>query len=54
MNPMTQMLAQQRINDLHRTASRAQVARRAKTTRNERVETTRRFGRRAQITAVTA
>jgi hypothetical protein len=54
MNPMTQMLAQQRISDLHRNASRAQVARQAKAARTERVETARRWGRRAQVTAVTA
>ena len=54
MNPMTQMLAQQRINDLHRTASRAQVARQAKSTQTQPVATSRRWRRRAQITAVTA
>jgi hypothetical protein len=45
MNPMTPMLAQQRINDLHRTASRVRVARQART---------RRWGRRAQLAGVTA
>jgi hypothetical protein len=54
MNPMTQMLAQQRINDLHHAASRARVSRQAKSTRTERAESTRRFGRRVQVTAVTA
>jgi hypothetical protein len=53
MNPMTQLLAQQRINDLHRTASRAQVGRQAKATRTDNVDITRRWGRRAQA-AVTA
>jgi len=51
MNPMTQMLAQQRINDLHRAASRASVARRAKATRSERVATPGHRHRRVQIAA---
>jgi hypothetical protein len=54
MNPMTQMLAQQRINDMHRNASRARVARQAKGTRKQHSERTRRWGRQAQITAVNA
>ena len=54
MNPMTQMLAQQRINDLHRTASRSRVARQAKAGRTVQALNNRRRARRAQLAAVTA
>jgi hypothetical protein len=49
MYPMTQMLAQERINDLHRNATRGRVARQAKTRHTEQAVTTRRWGRRLQI-----
>ena len=53
MNPMTQMLAQQRINDLHRTASRSRVARQAKGTRTEGIQAVARRHRRAQQVCAT-
>jgi hypothetical protein len=49
MYPMTQMLAQERINDLHRTASRARAARKLTTRRTQPTDSARRWSRRLQI-----
>lgn len=48
MNPMTQMLAEQRINDMHRASARWRVARQVKAARSNPVRTGHRI-RRAQI-----
>lgn len=53
MNPMTQLLAQQRITDMHRAAARGQVSRQAKAARTERVSKARHGLRRAQPVCAT-
>lgn len=49
MNPMTQMLAEQRINDMHRTGQQSRAAQQVKSTRSRHIRTAGRRTRRAQI-----
>lgn len=53
MNPMIQMLARQRIADMHQAAATDRLGREAKAARADRVDSTRRWRRAAQTVCAT-